>query len=97
MFSYHHVALSVLDLDASIAFYGVFGFVPVYRWSSDDGALLIVQLKLDETELELFCFKKSVQQRTLRRPWPQICRVSASSTLALALQTLMPLKRICRH
>jgi len=59
MFSFHHVALSVQDQDASISFYSVFGFVPVYRWSSDDGALSIVQLKLDETVLELFCFKES--------------------------------------
>jgi len=58
MFSFHHVALSVEDLASSIAFYGVFGFVPVYRWSADDGALSIVHLKLDEAVLELFCFQK---------------------------------------
>ncbi len=56
MFSFHHVALSVQSLEASIEFYGVFGFSPAYRWSADDGGVSIVHLKHGETVLELFCF-----------------------------------------
>jgi len=67
MFSFHHVALSVQDQDVSIAFYGVFGFVPLYRWSADDGRS-IVHLKLDETVLELFALKRAIPHRSHRRP-----------------------------
>jgi len=57
MFSLHHIALSVSDLDASVAFYSSLDFKPVYRWHADDGALMIVHLKLGDFLLELFCFE----------------------------------------
>jgi glyoxylase I family protein len=56
MFSLHHVALSVSDLDASIAFYATLDFKPVYRWQAEDGKLTIVHLKQGGFLLELFCF-----------------------------------------
>ena len=56
MFSLHHVALSVSDLDASIAFYSTLDFKPVYRWHAEDETLKIAHLKLGEFLLELFCF-----------------------------------------
>ena len=57
MFSLHHVALSVSDLDATIAFYTALDFEPVYRWHAEDGKLMIVHLKQGEFLLELFCFE----------------------------------------
>jgi glyoxylase I family protein len=57
MFTIHHVALSVTDIEKSIEFYALFGFKEAYRWKSEEGDLAIAHLKLGETFLELFCFK----------------------------------------
>lgn len=57
MFTLHHVALSVSNMQESINFYALFGFKVAYHWKSDDKELQIAHLKLGETFLELFCFK----------------------------------------
>ncbi len=52
------MALSVTDLDASIAFYSVLDFKPIYRWQAEDRKLMIAHLKQGQFLLELFCFSK---------------------------------------
>ena len=59
MFSFHHVALTVFDVEASIKFYAVFGLKPVLEWHSDNKDLAIIHLKSDELFLELFCYSKN--------------------------------------
>jgi glyoxylase I family protein len=54
MFTAHHFTLSVADLNATVTFYGVFGFRPQFAWEADDGSLRIVHLALDGFILELF-------------------------------------------
>ena len=68
------MALSVQNLDASVEFYGVFGFESVFDWVSDDKNLSIVHLKQGEILLELFCFKET----------------SAAPTSSLSLATDLP-------
>ncbi|NWF38584.1 hypothetical protein F3F96_05510 [Mariprofundus sp. NF] len=44
MFSFHHVSLSVQNLESSIEFYATFGFEPVYDWQAEDKKVAIVHL-----------------------------------------------------
>ena len=58
MFSIHHVALSVSNMQKTCDFYALFGFKVAYNWESDDKKMQISHLKLGESFLELFCFKE---------------------------------------
>ena len=53
----HHTAISVRDLDVSLAFYTALGFVEVNR-AEFDGATL-AHLQLDEYALELIAYGKN--------------------------------------
>jgi len=58
MFSIHHVALTVKDLDKSIEFYSLFGFKPITSPISIDENLKVVHLKKDNFILEIFSFER---------------------------------------
>ena len=56
-FRVHHTAISVRDLESSIAFYGFFSFRVVFVWEASDDSLTIVHLRNEGGDfLELVCY-----------------------------------------
>ena len=60
MFNINHVAISVTDIERSIEFYKKFGFQEFKSWKAEDGSIKINMLKLNNTVLEIFCYKEYI-------------------------------------
>lgn len=58
MFNINHVAISVADIERSIEFYKKFGFQEFKSWKAEDDSIKINMLKLNNTVLEIFCYKE---------------------------------------
>jgi Glyoxalase/Bleomycin resistance protein/Dioxygenase superfamily len=56
-FSFHHAAISAIDMTKSITFYEQFGFKVVLHWKDPGEELEIAHLKLGENYLEIFWYK----------------------------------------
>lgn len=61
MFNINHVAISVADIDRSIEFYKKFGFQEFKSWKAEDDSIKINMLKLNNTVLEIFCYKEYIK------------------------------------
>jgi glyoxylase I family protein len=59
-FTIHHVAISVINMPESIAFYEQFGFMVMAHWKDPNGELEIAHLKLGANYLEIFWYRDQV-------------------------------------
>ena len=57
--SFHHVAISVQDLSASVAFYKRFGFREALTWTDPTGDLVIKHMALGNFILEIFAYREA--------------------------------------
>lgn len=78
----HHTAISVRNLDASLAFYTALGFAEVNR-AAFDGATL-VHLQLGEYALELFAYEKNTDLPALEPGFGNDLDILGLKHLALA-------------
>lgn len=60
MFNVNHIAISVTNMEKSIEFYKLFGFKEFKSWNAEDDSIKITMLKLNNTVLEIFSYKKYI-------------------------------------
>jgi glyoxylase I family protein len=56
MYSFHHSAISVSNIERSLDFYALLDFKKAGEWKAPDGSFIIVNLRNGDVLLELFCY-----------------------------------------
>jgi|SRR5581483_9656840 len=94
MVRFHHVSLSVNNLQRSLDFYKKLGFRQTKEWKQDDGSLTIVHITLEDLTLELFCYKEH-QKNSKNKTLEQDLRLNGIKHFALQVKSVQKMYEFC--
>lgn len=88
MFDIIHVAISVTDIEKSIEFYKMFGFKEFKSWNAEDDSIKIATLKLNNTVLEMFCYKEYTELPEIQKDIATDLPIIGTKHFALGVENI---------
>lgn len=93
MFNVNHIAISVTNIERSIKFYKKFGFKDFKSWKAEDESIKITMLKLNNTVLEIFCYKEYIKLPETAKSTATDLPVLGTKHFALGVENIQEAKK----
>lgn len=97
MFNISHVAISVTNAEKSIEFYKKFGFKEFKSWKAEDESIKINMLKLNNTVLEIFCYKEYIKLPDTAKSTATDLPVLGTKHFALGVENIEKAKEFVKN